>query len=78
VIGENVEVMVLAISRNQVRLGIEAPKEITVNREEVHRRTKGAGGEGDEAVSAQVRPGTDSASYQVDQTAGRTLARTLG
>ena len=34
-IGNNVEVVVLGISGNQVRLGIKAPKEVAVHREEV-------------------------------------------
>ncbi len=37
--GENqVEVAVLGIKGNQVRLGIEAPKHITIHREEVRQR----------------------------------------
>lgn len=38
VIGDNVKVSVLGISGNQVRLGIEAPKEVSVHREEVYLR----------------------------------------
>ena len=42
VIGDNaeVEVTVLAIKGNQVKIGIEAPRSITVNRQEVHRQMK--------------------------------------
>ena len=44
VIAETVQVTVVAITGNKVRLGIEAPKEVTVDREEVHRQRTAADG----------------------------------
>jgi carbon storage regulator len=38
VIGDNVTVTILGIKGNQVRLGIEAPRDVVVDREEVHQR----------------------------------------
>jgi carbon storage regulator len=38
VIGPNVTVRVLAVNGNQVRLGIDAPKEVHVLREELYLR----------------------------------------
>ena len=38
VIGENVTVTILGVKGNQIRIGIDAPRDITVNREEVYQR----------------------------------------
>jgi carbon storage regulator len=40
VIDRNIRVRVLGMSRGVVRLGIEAPLEVPVHREEVHERLK--------------------------------------
>ena len=36
IIGDNVTIALLGIKGNQARLGIEAPKDITVHREEIY------------------------------------------
>ncbi len=40
IIGEDVNITVLGIKGNQVRMGINAPLSIPVNREEIHLRVK--------------------------------------
>jgi carbon storage regulator len=40
VIGDDVTITILALKGNQVRVGIDAPKEISIHREEVALRIK--------------------------------------
>ena len=38
IVGNNVEIMVVGIKRNEIQLGINAPKAVPVYRKEVYRR----------------------------------------
>lgn len=42
-IGENIEVQVLGVNGNQVKIGFNAPKNVSVHREEIYRRIKKEG-----------------------------------
>jgi carbon storage regulator len=46
-IGDDIEVSVLAVSRDKIRLGITAPRDVPVYRREVYLSIKGEDAEGD-------------------------------
>ena len=55
IINDNIRVTVVAVKGDRVRLGIVAPRDVTVDRSEVHQRrmefaTAAVGGEADAAI----------------------------
>ena len=49
-IGEDVVVTVLSVEANQVKIGVAAPREVAVQRQEVYERIQGERVEPDEAI----------------------------
>jgi len=43
IVGDDVKITVLGVKGNQVRLGIDAPKDLAVHREEIYERIKQEG-----------------------------------
>jgi carbon storage regulator len=39
-IGNDVTVMVIGVKGNQIRIGVNAPKHVSVNRKEIHNRLR--------------------------------------
>jgi carbon storage regulator len=59
IIGEDISITVLRVKGNQVRLGVNAPKSIAVQREEISERIKPAAGSasgtlGEESAKAEI------------------------
>ena len=58
-IGDDVEVTVLAVAKDKIRIGITAPREISVFRKEVYLSMKGETSEGAENASEKVSGALD-------------------
>ena len=62
-VGESITIAILGVKGNQVRIGIEAPKHVTVDRQEIHDRKQrqsdfpsGSGGASATANTGEIKP----------------------
>ena len=55
-IGDNVRIVVVAVDRDQVKLGIEAPREVPVHRSEIYEEIQRSNRVTAEAAGATVEP----------------------
>jgi carbon storage regulator len=62
VIGNDVDVTVLGVKGNQVRLGVKAPREVSVHREEIYKRIK------EEKQQSQKNASADTSRTRHDHT----------
>jgi len=71
-VGDEVTVTVLGVKGNQVRIGVNAPREIAVHREEIYDRIKAEEGQGKVQEKDQVQDNEQDQEQDEDQI-GNTL-----
>ena len=78
IIGDDVEVTVLAVSRDKIRLGIAAPKDVPVHRKEVWLSMNAAKIDGGEGEGAGGADGSDEIEVAIIDGAAASVEEALG
>ena len=58
-VGNDISITVLGVKGGQVRIGVDAPKEVAVHREEIFERINSEQGEGPDSAAMQESSETD-------------------
>ena len=77
-IGDEIEVSVLAVSRDKIRLGITAPKDVPVFRKEVWLSIKNGEVDGDDPVEGPAPAGADAIGDAIIEGAAAQVEDALG
>ena len=64
-VGDDVSVTVLGVKGNQVRIGVNAPKEVSVHREEIYQRIQNEA-KGESPAEVPVKDGEDNTENSED------------
>jgi carbon storage regulator len=59
-IGDDIEVTVLAVARDKIRVGITAPRDVPVFRKEVYLSIQGEGGESSDSAREETEEALDA------------------
>lgn len=62
-VGDEVSITVLGIKGNQVRIGIDAPKDVSVHREEIYQRIKNESNGHEPELGNQAEPNAQGDGY---------------
>lgn len=63
VVGDDVKITVLGVKGNQVRIGVNAPKSVSVHREEIFNRIQQEQGDGEAPQEQAQEDGDDGDSF---------------
>ncbi|MBS0416276.1 MAG: carbon storage regulator CsrA [Proteobacteria bacterium] len=69
-VGSDVDVTVLGVKGNQIRIGIKAPKHVAVHREEIFERIQREAAQAERAQAAAAQPKREGEAQEAVATSG--------